>query len=620
MTMKTNSPKTSRKIWLGAAIGFALILLAASPQTALAQQWTTNANDISNTNTGNVGVGTTGTPTYKLDVLSNSNIIARFGSTAAAHNQVLIDAPAGYNSNLTLQNGGIPKWYLGNRANNNRFSFIESTGLIEVFSILQNGNVGIGTSNPTTTLVTQGATSTDGAAKYSIQVIDTAGQAAGIGGGIVFTGRYDNGGNLANFGSVQGIKENGTSSDYASALLFTNRSNGGAMTERLRINSAGNIGIGTTAPAYKLDVAGVINSSTGGFRFPDGTIQITAASGGGSVASVFGRTGAVVATAGDYTWAQIDKTTSSLANLTTRSAGDLNAGTVPIARLGVSGIPDATTFLRGDNTWATVTGGSYQWTTTSGTNNISYNTGNVGIGTTSPGARLEVDGAGMIRVTEGSRTVPTSGVGLELSADSQGSYIGAYDRSTSAYRRLYFYGSPYIFDGGNVGIGTLTPNSSYKLDVNGNTNITGNINVTGNINAKYQDVAEWVESSQALPAGTVVVLDHTKSNQVIASSQAYDTRVAGVISAQPGITLGEKSDSKVLVATTGRVRIKVDASRGSIQVGDLLVTSNATGVAMKSQPIDVGGVRIHRPGTLIGKALEPLPKGHGEILVLLSLQ
>jgi len=120
--------------------------------------------------------------------------------------------------------------------------------------------------------------------------------------------------------------------------------------------------------------------------------------------------------------------------------------------------------------------------------------------------------------------------------------------------------------------------------------------------------------------GTVVVLDQTKSNQVIASSQAYDTRVAGVISLRPGITLGEKSESKVLVATTGRVKIKVDASRGPIHIGDLLVTSGVSGVAMKSQPINLGGVQIHRPGTLIGKALEPLERGVGEILVLLSLQ
>jgi hypothetical protein len=41
---------------------------------------------------------------------------------------------------------------------------------------------------------------------------------------------------------------------------------------------------------------------------------------------------------------------------------------------------------------------------------------------------------------------------------------------------------------------------------------------------------------------------------------------------------------------------------------------------MKSIPLDLGGTPIHRPGTLIGKALEPLEKGTGEILVLLSLQ
>jgi hypothetical protein len=174
-----------------------------------------------------------------------------------------------------------------------------------------------------------------------------------------------------------------------------------------------------------------------------------------------------------------------------------------------------------------------------------------------------------------------------------------------------------INSAGNVGIGTI-PGSQYKLDVAGNINssatITGN-----NIVAKYQDVAEWVPSTEKLPAGTVVVLDSTKSNQVISSSQAYDTRVAGVITEQPGIALGESGANKVLVATTGRVRVKVDAGRAPIQIGDLLVTSDIPGVAMKSEPVNLGGVQLHRPGTLIGKALEPLEKGKGEILVLLSL-
>ena len=73
------------------------------------------------------------------------------------------------------------------------------------------------------------------------------------------------------------------------------------------------------------------------------------------------------------------------------------------------------------------------------------------------------------------------------------------------------------------------------------------------------------------------------------------------------------------VATTGRVKVKADAARAPIRVGDLLVTSGREGVAMKSVPVKLDGTPIHRPGTIIGKALEPLEKGVGEILVL-SLQ
>jgi hypothetical protein len=188
--------------------------------------------------------------------------------------------------------------------------------------------------------------------------------------------------------------------------------------------------------------------------------------------------------------------------------------------------------------------------------------------------------------------------------------IGLYDYTAGAFRMM-------IDSSGNVGIGTSTP--SKKLDVSGDINATGTI-TADNIVAKYQDVAEWVPAAHALPAGTVVTLNPTQSNLVEASSKAYDTGVAGVISAQPGITLGERAENKVLVATTGRVRVKVDATNDAIQISDLLVTSEKEGVAMKSVPVDVGGVKIHRPGTIIGKALEPLAKGQGEILVLLSLQ
>jgi hypothetical protein len=104
------------------------------------------------------------------------------------------------------------------------------------------------------------------------------------------------------------------------------------------------------------------------------------------------------------------------------------------------------------------------------------------------------------------------------------------------------------------------------------------------------------------------------------SSSSYDTSVAGVVSAQPGLILGEPGPSKAKIATTGRVKVRVDASCSPIHIGDLLVTSDERGVAMRSEPMNVNGRKFHQPGTVVGKALEPLKEGMGEILVLLSLQ
>lgn len=165
---------------------------------------------------------------------------------------------------------------------------------------------------------------------------------------------------------------------------------------------------------------------------------------------------------------------------------------------------------------------------------------------------------------------------------------------------------------GNVGIGTTAPNA--KLHVN------GNVQVDGNIAAKYQDVAEWVEAEANLAPGTVVIADPDGRDRVRASRTAYDTAVAGVVSAQPGILLGQAGASKIAVAQSGRVRVKVDASFGAVRPGDLLVTSSAEGYAMRSSPVVVGDTTMHRPGTILGKALEPLSTGKGEILVLVTLQ
>jgi hypothetical protein len=180
-----------------------------------------------------------------------------------------------------------------------------------------------------------------------------------------------------------------------------------------------------------------------------------------------------------------------------------------------------------------------------------------------------------------------------------------------------------ITNTGSVGIGLSSNNAIpvATLDVGGTAHFSGNVTIDGNIAAKYQqDVAEWVPATEAMAAGTVVVVSGTATNTVEPSQHAYDARVAGVVSAQPGLILGESSATKAKIATTGRVRVRIDARKHPVVRGDLLVTSDTPGSAMVSEPLDLRGVKIHRPGTLIGKALEPLAGGEGEILVLLSLQ
>lgn len=274
-----------------------------------------------------------------------------------------------------------------------------------------------------------------------------------------------------------------------------------------------------------------------------------------------------------------------------------------------------------------------QWTT-NGNDISNNNTGNVGINTTTPSDRLTIDSNSPthvgVRIFNSYSSSLFAGIEYMDNTGSTAKTFTGFQTSTGQFRINNIATNGYldflinssskltVAHSGNVGIGTTSPQA--KLDVQGNVSVTGDISATGSITAYNQDVAEWVPSRHKLAAGTVVVLDPEQSNNVMASASAYDTRVAGVVSAAPGVILGKGGEGKVMVATTGRVKVKVDATRAPIRVGDLLVTSDIAGVAMKSEAVNIGGVQLHRPGTLIGKALEPLAKGESEILVLLSLQ
>jgi hypothetical protein len=332
--------------------------------------------------------------------------------------------------------------------------------------------------------------------------------------------------------------------------------------------NSGNVGIGGASPGVPLDVQAAGGGQLTNFQ--------ASSSGTSRMYSMFRNTGA------NLLW-----------GVESSTGGNLLSSSTGLPYASVVGSWNATPFQLLTNALPRITIDS---------------SGNVGIGTTSPSRQLTMSQAGGAEMDFVDATSGQSWLWQQYGS----TFLRLYD-ATNAKDLIAFKPST-----GYVGIGTTSP--GYKLDVNGNTNVTGDITLTGTIHAKYQDVAEWVPSSEQIPVGTVVVLDTTKSNRVIASTQAYDTRVAGVVSERPGLALGESGKGKVLVATTGRVLVKADASKRPIHIGDLLVTSNLPGMAMKSEPITIGNRKMHMPGTLIGKALEPLEKGSAKILVLLSLQ
>jgi hypothetical protein len=100
-----------------------------------------------------------------------------------------------------------------------------------------------------------------------------------------------------------------------------------------------------------------------------------------------------------------------------------------------------------------------QWLN-SGANIYNSNTGNVGIGTTSPesGFKLDVNGFGAIG-NQGSARV------YQGTIDATHAFIQSRDNSIN--QELNFSARGYSFQVGNVGIGTMSPESGFKLDVNG---------------------------------------------------------------------------------------------------------------------------------------------------------
>jgi hypothetical protein len=176
--------------------------------------------------------------TARLTIASNGSIS---NSNAAASNyafQILGNSGTGVSYGSVIQAG----------TNSSDVSLdVRNYSGTTLLRVRGDGNVGIGTDSAACLLQVQGALL---GGFVNIRSFDSASMAANVGGGISFGGKYTSAGIYTDFGFIKGMKENGTSDDYAGYINFYTRVNGGSFAERLRITSSGIVQINNTDACY----------------------------------------------------------------------------------------------------------------------------------------------------------------------------------------------------------------------------------------------------------------------------------------------------------------------------------------------------------------------------------
>ena len=218
-------------------------------------------------NGGNVGIGET-TPVSKLQV-----------GTVMTNNTLTIGGYYGLGGgSLAFRSGHTNPAYIWNTAEikatddgnfNGRIEFKTSTSsrnAPDIKMVLKaNGNVGIGTTSPLSKLHVSLPNQTLGFDSSIFLSANPSDYTVGRGAGITFKNAD------VYTGGVYGIRE---ANNWTGALAFythtssANNTFGSTFTEKMRISSAGNVGIGTITPDSKLDVTGgdiTVNTSGVGF-------------------------------------------------------------------------------------------------------------------------------------------------------------------------------------------------------------------------------------------------------------------------------------------------------------------------------------------------------------------
>ena len=433
--------------------------------------------------------------------------------------------------------------------------------------------------------------------------------------------------------------------------------------------NAGNVGIGTTSPAQKLSVAGVVESTTGGFKFPDGSVQTTSISATLPSLVVSGSNSTSVVTA-TQTGAGIANPSSTLAppaavSGTATGASDSVAGVIGTSTTSTYGAgvlgrnlattPDCTLLsscpsapgVYGVNYIAMdgvgVFGEALESTNADALKGApagvyGYSASPIGFGvigfadsvTGSPtGVEGDTDspvGYGVEGIAS-SLTGNTVGVAGYADSDHGSGVLGWASSTTGPTMGVHGHvGSPEgiagVFENtglGNIIVGRNTTDPSVRVfRVSNNGTVYGAAFLT--TGADFAESFAVAGERSAYEPGDLLAIDETGNRRLTLAQTPYSTLIAGIYATKPGVLASphpidsKELDKEVPVAVVGVVPCKVTAENGAIKRGDLLVASSKAGYAMK------GTDRNRMIGAVIGKALEPLPNGEGVIQVLVTLQ
>jgi hypothetical protein len=213
---------------------------------------------------GNVGIGAN-SPTAKLDVRTVAGTLAQMNLYSGSNATITkfnigqigsVDWDIGLTSTsgqfvIGGLGGTMPEAYRINRNGASVDSHVWTTAGSDRMRITAAGDVGIGVSSPSARLHVFGAGTANnfwanGDASGAALLLQDTGGVAGNGGQLLF------GATFGIFAGIKGVVTNGTGP--AGDLLFQTRNTTGNVIERMRVAASGNVGIGTSSPAAKLDI------------------------------------------------------------------------------------------------------------------------------------------------------------------------------------------------------------------------------------------------------------------------------------------------------------------------------------------------------------------------------